>query len=185
VNNFNFPHENIIIYDTPISEPYISLIDTNVNDYYLSIHFNMDTEYQIEDFEYISGLIKIGNQEIVLDKKIISINIDANKNWNSVYWVIYGKWFGSKLNEIITERNENQMIHYMFSISKDEIKNKEIKNIIREAKKNNIVNLQLNFNIKINNEEFHYEINEYYVIEVETQKWNIFKGGVNLDYFKR
>jgi hypothetical protein len=178
VHNFIFSHENISIYAPPISEPYIYLLNSGENDNYLSIDFNMDTEYQIEDFEYISGLIKIGNQEILLDKNIISINIEANRKWNSVYWVIYGKWFGSKLNEPILERNENQMIHYMFSVSKSKITNKEINNIIKEYKKNNIVNLELNFKIKLNNEIFLYEIKEDYTIEIETQKWNIFKAAL-------
>jgi hypothetical protein len=92
IHYFRFTPKNEIVHN--ISKPFVSLLKSSDNDYFISVNFDIDTTSQIKDFEFDSGFIKIGEQEIIFIKEENSINIDANKMWNSVYWVIHGKWNG-------------------------------------------------------------------------------------------
>jgi hypothetical protein len=174
---FRFPAENETAYEKHISKPFVSLLKSSNNDYFISVNFDINTAYQIEDFEFDNGFIKIGEQEIIFNKDDISINIYANTMWNSVYWLIKGKRHVSKLSDPVIAENEanNSIIHYIFRFNKSNITNKEIKIIINEYKKNQNTKLFFKFTILMNNEIIVYDLTEEYNIEIETQNWNIFK----------
>jgi hypothetical protein len=181
IHYFRFTPKNEIVHNKIISKPFVSILKSSDNDYIISVYFDINTTSQIKDFEFDSGFIKIGEQEIIFSKEEISINIDANKMWNTVYWVIHGKWNGSKLSDPITVENEvnKSIIHYMFRFSKSNITNKEIKKIINEYNKNiKSTKLFFKFTILIDNEIIAYDLIDEYNIEIETQNWNIFKAAL-------
>jgi hypothetical protein len=158
------------------SKLFISLLKSKEDDYFISITFNINSENQIENFKYYDGLIQIGNYNLELNKEKISIDIDLNKDFNKVYWVIKGQEPISKMNEpiiIINEKNKG-INYYLFNFRLSSIRNNEIKMIIDEFnKKNTKTNLYLKYELLINNEIFIKEVNEEYTLNIITQKNNL------------
>ena len=158
-------------------QPHISLLKSSDNNYFISTTFEVNSDYQIEEFKFDYGFINIGNYKILFDKNEININIKIN-DWrdyrNEVYLIINGNEYISKLDDSIHMENEN--ILYFFNFSKNNIRNVEIKNIIDGYKKNNnSVNLYLKYEIRINDELITKEINNNYILEIKTNKFNIIK----------
>jgi len=171
--NFRFNNPNETIFNRTIPDPFISLIKSGDNDYFISITHNKDTLSQIEKFEFIEGSIKIGDYEIKLNKEETDIFIDVNRMFNRVYYVISGVEYISKLSDSIEMENNSQYINYTFGFTKRNITQEEINIIISEYKRGNKkTTLYLRYSININNELNINEVINEYNIKVEITKWN-------------
>lgn len=169
-NNFRFEYPNTTLLNRKVPEPSISLLKSGDNDHFFAVNFKIDTVPQIQGFELISGFIQIGDHVCMLNKSEVSISVDVNRMWNTVYWVIKGEEYRSQFNEPISIENETgePFIRYFFSISKSAITDEEIQSILNEyQKKNRKTMLYLHYNITINNALIVKEISQEYVIEVE------------------
>jgi hypothetical protein len=158
------------------SKAFISLLKSKEDDNFISIDFNINSNNQIENFKYYDGFIQIGNYNLELNKEKISIDIDLNKDFNNVYWVIKGQEPKSKMNEpIITKNEKNNGINiYFFSFTLSSISDNEIKIIIDNFKKKNTkTKLYLKYEIEINNEIVIKEINEEYTLNIITNRTNL------------
>jgi hypothetical protein len=161
-------------------------LQKSADGYILRIEFIKDIlfqEQQIKKFEFDSCLVKIGDQEIILNKNEIFIRIYTGGNeWlHTVYDMREGNEYVSQFNEPYAIENNypygNSNMRYTFRLLKRNIPNKEIKKLLSNYKRDNRkVSLYLKYTILIDNETFVNEIIEEYNLEIKTWTNNIFRA---------
>jgi hypothetical protein len=140
--------------------PKIFLLN-NGDNYYFSLPKQYIVINQFENIEFINGFILIGEYVILLKKDNINIDVflnessDLNGFISESSYIVYsehnGKKLISKMKEPI-EFSEYQVIEYNINIEKH-LDNNNIKNIINEYNKGNIVSyVYLKYRITINTE---------------------------------
>jgi hypothetical protein len=118
-------------------------------DYYFSIPIGYIGNYQIDSFEFDNGYILIGDYKILLKRNDINIDVYVNESsdehgdTDGLYSIVYSEKKGrvliSRMGEPLTKNHEydNKLNNYNIFIEK-KLKNKELKNIIKEYEKGNI-----------------------------------------------
>jgi len=190
-----FFNEDINTYNMSISKPDITISKSSSyyslnKNYSFSIIFSLNTELNIENFEFLDGYLSIGDHKIILCKNNICIFIDRwhdnifmidnfifINDTKTIYRIIDGKEGFIKFNEPITTNTGNIKGYRLYFRTK-EINYNEVKKIINEYNKGiKNTKLKLIFNIKINNEIVTIEINENYYVKIE--KYNRFMTHLN------
>jgi hypothetical protein len=143
----------------------------NEKDFYFCIPVQYMGEYQINNFEFDSGYLLIGNYEILLNRDEINIYVyfsEANVyideeseefdfsdgEFNLIYSEENGKLLISKMSEplAIQTDSDGKWNHYYIFIEKH-LKKDEMKKIVNEYEKGNVHSkLYIGYDITIDNE---------------------------------
>jgi hypothetical protein len=137
----------------------------NEKNYYFCIPVQYIGDYQIQNFEFASGSIQIGNYDILLKRDGINISVYLNEaadelgNSNGEFRLIHleenGKILVSKMSEPLSIKDEPNLKfnHYYIFIEKF-INDDEVKYIINEYKNGNVnSHFSIWYDIIIDNEE--------------------------------
>jgi hypothetical protein len=152
-------------YDFSLKNTLSIFLLNNGKDHYFCIPVQYIGDYQIENFEFNSGYILIGDYEILLKRDEVNISVylneaaDLDGNSDGVFNLVYSEENSriliSKMGEPLTikhESDENMNYYYIF-IEKF-LKNAEIRRIINEYEKGNIYSkFYIEYDLTIDNEE--------------------------------
>jgi hypothetical protein len=134
-------------------------------DYFFSIPIQYIGDYNLEDFEFNSGYIVIGDYEMVLGRDDISLDIFVNEcsdeygNTEGLHNLVYseknGKIMISKMDEPLTIKNKSEQVFNQYNIIIEKLlKDKEIKSITNKYKKGNTLSrFYLEYAVTIDNEQ--------------------------------
>jgi hypothetical protein len=132
--------------------------------YFFAIPVQYIGDYQIQNFEFDSGYIEIGDYKIPLVRGDLSIDVFLNEysdesgntdlSGDHIYSEVNGKILFSKMDEPLTKNHaDDNMFNQYNIIIKKPLKNNEIKNITSEYKKGNThSNFYIEYTITIDNE---------------------------------
>ena len=152
--------------------------------YFIRVDIYIDTKYQITDFEFINGEIRIEENTIPLSKNVIDVTISINRSLNWVYREVKGKKSFFKLNDPIrsdkidekdfryNDNVDSSTNRYVCSFSKD-LEDSEIAHVFSHNKKNRDTTLYLKYETEIQNEKTITEISEDFNLVMKKKRYSL------------
>jgi hypothetical protein len=152
-------------YDFSLKNTLSIFLLNNEKGYYFCIPIQYVGDYQIENFNFNSGYVLIGDYEISLKKDEINVFVyldeatdefeNSDGEFNLVYFEKNSRIISSKMDEPLTIKHEpDERMNYYYIFIERFLNNDEVKKMANEYEKGNVYShLNIEYDITIDNEQ--------------------------------